>query len=90
MSEVPLYPSQAAMCMCGPCRLLVDVTGKVTPVILHGTCVPVTHPKGGQQCFNLKQRIYKLVLESQLPHKTFNSMFYFTIVENKLTIIWGS
>ena len=40
--------------------------------------------------FYLTHRIYLLVLESQLPHKSVNLMFYLGIVNNKLTILWKS
>ena len=38
----------------------------------------------------LTECIYQLVLESQLPHKTVNLIFSSVIVNNKLTILWGS
>ena len=31
-----------------------------------------------------------LVLESRLPHKTVNLLFQLVLVNNKLTIVWGS
>ena len=39
---------------------------------------------------HLTECIYQLVLESQLPHKTVNLTFQLVIVNNKLTILWGS
>ena len=38
----------------------------------------------------LTQSVYQLVLESQLSHKTVNLIFQLVIVNNKLTIVWGS
>ena len=33
---------------------------------------------------------YQFVLESQLPHKTVNLIFWLVIVTNTLTVLWGS
>ena len=38
----------------------------------------------------LTKCIYLLVLESKLPPKTVNLVFGLVIVNNKLTILWGS
>ena len=37
----------------------------------------------------LTHYIYQLALEGQLPHKTVNMMFWFSMANNKLTILWG-
>ena len=42
------------------------------------------------QRIGLTEFINLMVLESQLPHKTVNSMYLLVIVNNELTILWGS
>ena len=38
----------------------------------------------------LTRCVYQFVLESQFPHRTVNFTFLLVIVNNKLTILWGS
>ena len=40
--------------------------------------------------FHLKECIYQMVLESQLPHKVVNLLFTVANQNNKWTILWRS
>ena len=98
MSEVPLHGAGAEHHQPSECQKILFI-GTLAVSLVSGdlqyrsrgldTAI-FPHSDGVKLEDCLTQCIHLLVLESQLPHKTVNSIFPLAIVNNKVTIFWGS
>ena len=59
-------------------------------VVLVGTHIDCADPPDVALQVYLTQCIYRMVLESQLPHKIVKFLCRLVTVNNKLTSLWGS
>jgi hypothetical protein len=60
------------------------------PCFFHSRYECPRDPKATGLHIELIQCIYQSVLASQLPHKIFLLIFQLVMVNNELTILWGS